>query len=284
MNDPKTVLITGGQGQLATDLALTFSRHGWHVQAPDHASLDITDRTAVLDAVGALRPDAVVNPAALTNPQACENEPTRAWAIHSMAVRHLAEACRQTGAHLCQISTDYVFDGAPGNEHGEWDRPEPTSVYGRSKLGGETEVPDGHTIVRTSRLVSHHGNNVGRNVLRLARSNPNQQFSFDDHHKGCVSFTTDVAETIHTLVDGRHPGVYHVTNEGVHTWFEFVSTMLAQAGLDPGRVTALPTGAPVPTPARPEFSVLANVALPSAGVATPPPWAESLGRFIAASG
>src|SRR5699024_4274656 len=126
----------------------------------------------------------------------CEENPERAWSVHAMAVRHLAEACRTTGAHLCQISTDYVFDGAPKGVHTEWDTPAPTSAHGRSKAGGETEIPDGGTIVRTSRLISRHGNNVARNVLRLSAQNPDQQFRFDAHHRGCPTFTADLAVTV----------------------------------------------------------------------------------------
>lgn len=281
--DSNKILITGGNGQLATELALVFSTHGWQVNAPGHEELDVTDRTAVLEAVEGIKPHAVINAAAWTNPVGCDEDPARAWAIHAMAVRHLAEACRNHGAYLCQISTDYVFDGSPNNSHTEWDRPAPTCTYGQSKLGGELEVPDGHTIVRTSRLISHHGNNVGRNVLRLATTNRDQEFKFDAHHKGCVTFTADLAEVIHTLVTEHRPGIYHVTNSGPHTWFEFVQTMLAQAGLDPNRVGPLPTDTALPGPIRPEYSVLENVALAASGISPPGPWCDSLEKFIASA-
>lgn len=279
----RSVLITGGDGQLATDLAVAFSRHGWRTHTPGHADLDVTDRQSVIRTVEALKPEAVINTAAWTNPQGCEDDQARAWATHAMAVRHLAEAVDRTGSHLCQISTDYVFDGTPGETHTEWDRPEPTSVYGHSKLGGEAEVLCGHTIVRTSRILSHNGNNVGRNVLRLATTNPDQQFRFDAHHKGCVTFATDLAETIHTLVAGRFPGIYHVTNSGAVTWFEFVQAVLTAAGLNESRVEPLPADAPIPGPPRPEYSVLENIALRSADVAPLTPWNDSLSRFVAES-
>lgn len=281
---PNTVLITGGRGQLATDLASTFAAHGWDVRAPGHDELDITDRSAVNDLISSTRPTAVINAAAWTNPGGCEEDPLKAWSINAMAVRFLAEACASAGSHLCQISSDYVFDGAPGDSHTEWDRPLPTGIYGRSKLGGEMEVAPQHTVVRTSRLVSHHGNNVGRNVLRLATQNPDQQFRFDDHHKGCVTFTSDLAETVHTLVSERLPGIYHVTNQGTLTWFEFASALLRTAQLDPGRVAPFAPGTQIPGPVRPEHSVLDNVALRAAGLDTPPPWTESLAAFVSDHG
>lgn len=109
------VLITGGHGQLGVDVARSFLAHGWQVQTPSHADLDVTDRAAVIGFVSTTGADAIVNAAAWTDPQGCETDPTRAWWTHAMAVRHLGEAARATGAHLVQISTDYVFDGTPGS-------------------------------------------------------------------------------------------------------------------------------------------------------------------------
>lgn len=275
------VLITGGGGQLATDLVERFTAMGWTVAAPTHAELDVTDRNAVLTVVDSTRPDAIVNTAAWCNPQGCEDDPTKAWAIHAMAVRHLGEAGRTSGAHLCQISTDYVFDGTPGRSHNEWDNPSPTSVYGRSKLAGEHETPDGATIIRTSRLVSRHGSNVGRNVLRLARKNPDQKFGFDSFHQGCVTFTTDLAVTVEALVAGRAPGIYHATNQGVSTWYEFARVVLSAAGEDPERVGAINADQQSGPLTRPEYSVLENVALGASGLPPLPDWRDSVGAFVA---
>lgn len=275
------VLITGGAGQLARDITEAFRAADWEVDAPTRVQLDVTNRRAVLGFVEARRPRAIVNAAAWTNPQGCEDEPLRAWTLHAMAVRHLAEASRASGAHLCQISTDYVFDGSPGHSHDEWDTPVPTSVYGRSKFAGESEVPDGATVIRTSRLVGAHGNNVGRNVLRLARRSPDQRFGFDTHHKGCVTFTTDLAAVIERLVAERLPGMYHVTNPGVVTWYEFARTVLAAAGEDPDRVGAVDASRADVAITRPEYSVLENVALRAAGLDVLPPWQDSVGRFVA---
>lgn len=282
MADQRSVLVTGGNGQLGRDLMATFTTRGWTVDAPSRGELDVTDRGAVLGWVEAHRPDVIVNAAAWTDPRGCEESPTRAWATHAMAVRHLAEASRTSGAHLCQISTDYVFDGAPGGVHTEWDRPSATSVYGRSKLGGELETPETGTIVRTSRLISHHGNNVARNVVRLAATNPDQQFRFDATHQGCPTFTTDLAATVESLAAERLPGTFHVTNQGVMTWYEFARAALSLAGHDPGRVAPFDGPAPTGALARPESSVLDNVALVGVGLGLLPDWRDALERFIAA--
>lgn len=275
-----SVLVTGGSGQLARDLASRFAATGWTVHAPTREELDVSDRRAVLAMVDDTEPDVIVNAAAWTNPQGCEDEPRRAWAVHTMAVRHLAEACRSTGAHLCQISTDYVFDGTPGRSHTEWDPPIPTSVYGRSKLAGEHEVPDGATVIRTSRLVGRHGNNVGRNVLRLARRNPDQGFGFDSYHRGCITFTTDLSVAVERIAHERMPGVFHVTNQGVTTWYEFARAVLEAAGEDPDRVSPVDGSRNPAMATRPEYSVLENVALAASGMALLPEWRESVTAFV----
>lgn len=265
---------------MATDLAERFDINGWAVSAPTHQDLDVGDRRRVLELVESVRPDVIVNSAAWTNPLGCEDDPERAWAVHAIAVRHLAEASRRSGAHLCQISTDYVFDGTDGVSHTEWDQPSPTSVYGRSKLAGEHESPDGSTIIRTSRLVGRHGNNVGRNVVRLARKNPDQRFGFDSFHHGCVTFTTDLALMVETIASERLPGVYHVTNQGVSTWYEFARAALSAAGENPDRVDPINGGQNAGALVRPEYSVLENMALAASGMDLLPNWKDSVAGFV----
>ena len=147
------VLITGAAGQLGHDCRLVCEAAGDTVIALDRASLDVTDRDAVLGALHTSRPDAVINCATWTAVDACESDPQRAFLTNSLSARWIAEACRNTGAHLVHVSTDYVFDGTKIGPYHEWDTPNPTSVYGASKAAGEREVLDagiGATIARTS--------------------------------------------------------------------------------------------------------------------------------------
>ena len=143
------VLVTGAAGQVGRATAEHCAALGDDVVATDRAALDITDRDAVLAAITTLRPDAVVNPAAWTDVDGCEGDPDRAYAANTLAVRHLAEACRLAGAHLLHVSTDYVFDGRKGAPYTEWDETGPLSVYARSKLAGEREAGADATVVRT---------------------------------------------------------------------------------------------------------------------------------------
>ena len=134
------LLVTGAGGQLGHDLVATATAAGDEVFGCDHATLDVTDRDAVLGAITTLRPDAVVHAAAWTAVDACEADPGRAFTANALAVRWVAEACDRVGAHLVSVSTDYVFDGTLDRPYHEWDVTGPRSVYGASKLAGEREA------------------------------------------------------------------------------------------------------------------------------------------------
>jgi dTDP-4-dehydrorhamnose reductase len=197
-------------------------------------------------------------------------------------VRHLAEAAARTGAHLVHVSTDYVFDGTAPHAYSEWDSPSPLSVYGRSKLGGELEAAGcpGATIVRTSWVCGPHGSNMVKTILRLARAGG--PMAFVDDQRGCPSFTDDLAGAIYRLAVGRRPGLFHVTNQGPTTWFDFARDVLAAAGDDPDRVAPISTAELDPPRAapRPANSVLDNAALRLAGDPLLPDHHEALERTV----
>ena len=262
------MLVTGAAGQLGRELLAAFAGAGWRVTEPDRTRLDVTDRGAVFGAVTTLRPDAVVNAAAWTAVDDCEADPDRAWRTNALAVRHLAEACDRSGAHLCQISTDYVFDGEKEGAYVEWDEPAPRSVYGRSKLGGEREAGEQATVVRTSWLCGAHGANAARTVLALA-ADPERKLAFVDDQRGCPTIAADLAQAVVALVTDRRRGAHHVTNAGAVTWYGFAREVLCLAGHDPDRVrpiTSAELAPPRPAP-RPVNSVLDNAALRLAGLA-----------------
>jgi dTDP-4-dehydrorhamnose reductase len=280
------VLVTGAGGQLGLDLMEVFGRDDHHrVTGAAHGLLDVGDREAVLQAVTGLSPDLVVNAAAWTAVDACESDPDRAWRVNALGPRHLAEAAALVGAHVVHVSTDYIFDGTAVTPYTEWDRPNPQSIYGRSKLAGEQELlgrRPGATVVRTSWVCGRHGANMVKTVLRLAGGDGPLRFVDDQH--GCPTFTEDLAAMIHRLAIDRRPGVFHVTNQGPTTWYRFAADVLRAAGLDPGRVEPITTAElapPRPAP-RPANSVLDNVALRSAGIALLADHHEPLARTVSA--
>ena len=171
------LLVTGASGQLGRDVVRSGTASGDEVIAADHRSLDINDRDAVLGALTSVRPDAVVNCAAWTAVDACESDPTAAFATNAAAVRWVAEGCHRVGAHLVHLSTDYVFDGTLERPYHEWDTPAPGSVYGASKLGGEHEALElgaDAAVVRTSWVCGEHGSNMVTLVRRLAAERAGQ--------------------------------------------------------------------------------------------------------------
>jgi dTDP-4-dehydrorhamnose reductase len=293
------VLVTGAGGQLGHDLVDVLSgrrppgagkgtgvssRAGdrTEVLGLDHSRLDVSDRHRVHAAFDALGPDTVVHCAAWTAVDACEADPGRAFAVNAMGTRNVAEAARRHGAHVVYVSTDYVFDGRSDRPYTEWDTPNPLSVYGRSKLGGEREVDPSCTVVRTSWVCGYHGANMVKTVLRLGEQ-PGP-LRFVDDQIGSPSFTADLAPALALLAAERLPGVFHLTNHGVTSWYGFAGAVLDAAGHDAGRVEPIATAdldPPRPAP-RPANSVLDNAAWRALGMAPLPAWEDAVGRLVLA--
>lgn len=273
------ILVTGANGQLGTELQPLLEPH--EVVPVDLPELDITDRALVLGAFHEIDPDIVINCAAMTAVDDCETKLDLAYAVNAMAVRHLAEGCRTVGAHLTTISTDYVFDGTKVGPYHEWDDTCPASVYGRSKLAGEHEAGPGATIVRTAWLCGEHGPNMVKTILRLL--DENETLSFVDDQIGHPTFTTDLAPVLRNLAIDRRPGVFHVTNQGAVSWFEFAQEVARASGADPARVTPCATEdlqPPRPAP-RPANSVLDNAALRLSGLPVTRDFRAPLAELVA---
>lgn len=262
------VLVTGAAGQLGRDVVRTWQAAGDTVLAADRSVLDVTHRDAVHEVVAEWRPDVVVNCAAWTAVDACESDPERARAANGHSVRWLAEAVDAVGARLLHISTDYVFDGTKSSPYLEGDATRPQCVYGESKLLGENEaraLGDAATVVRTSWVCSAHGGNMVATVRRLlAQGSP---MSFVDDQRGRPTFTADLAPALRRLALDRNAGVFHLTNDGAVSWYEFVREIVAAFGGDPAVVRPITTAElDPPRPAkRPANSVLENAAWAALG-------------------
>lgn len=272
------VLVTGAGGQLGRDLPAAFADD--EVVGLAHADLDVTDEPAVVAAVRDLAPDLVVHAAAFTRVDACESEPEVAWRVNALGSWWVARACALAGAAMVYLSTDYVFDGRAGRPYTEFDRPNPLSMYGRSKEAGEQLVRrtlPAHYVVRTSWVLGAHGGNFVKTMLRLARER--DALAVVDDQTGSPTFTFDLAPAVRRLaVTGRY-GTYHLTNTGHCTWFELARTTFDLAGL---RVDLSPTdtasfAAPAP---RPAFSVLDNLTARLVGLEPLPEWRTSLKRLL----
>jgi dTDP-4-dehydrorhamnose reductase len=275
------VLITGAGGQVGREATELFTAAGWSVTACDRSRLDVTDRAAVLEAVAGAAPDAVLNLAAWNAVDRAETEVDGAFAANTMAVRHLSEACRRTGARLAHVSTDYVFDGTKDSPYQEWDRTNPRSVYGRSKEAGEREAGPDALVVRTSWVCGAQGSNAVTTVLKLA-AEPDRTLAFVTDQRGCPTLARDLAATLLTLVSERHTGLFHVTNDGAVSWYEFVQQILVTAGHPVDRVRPITTAEmhpPRPAP-RPANSVLDHTALRLSGLPPMRHFSEPLAEMI----
>lgn len=276
------VLVTGANGMLGRDLQEALLGHA--VTALGRADLDVTDADAVDAAVSGH--DAVVNCAAYTKVDDAEAHEAEAYAVNATGPANLAAACARQGARLATISTDYVFDGTATSPYEE-DRPrDPLNAYGRTKAAGEELAlqrhPGGTYVVRTAWLYGAHGPNFARTMLQLAASR--DTWSVVDDQVGQPTWTADLAVQIVRLLESEAPaGVYHGTNSGQATWYEFARAVLEEAGLDPERIQPTDSSAFVRPAPRPAYSVLAHGAWSRAGLTPMRPWREAL-RAAAAAG
>jgi dTDP-4-dehydrorhamnose reductase len=278
------LIVTGAGGQLGRDLVRHAASTDDEVIGLTRSDLDITDRRAVLDSVDEIRPDAVINTAAWTAVDACESDPARAFIDNGEAVRWLATACDLVGAHLVQISTDYVFDGLLDRPYREDDAPNPLSVYGQSKLAGEEAAGARATIVRTSWVCGTGGANMVKTVLRLLALDVPLAFVADQ--RGCPTFTADLAPLVWRLAVERRAGTFHATNARAVSWYEFVGDIVEAAGGDRQRVRPITTAElqpPRPAP-RPANSVLDNTVLKATGIPLLREFREPLAELVAALG
>jgi len=255
------ILVTGCRGQLGTELVKLLGDASQHeVLGVDLPEVDLTDRDQTLGLLTSSAPDAVIHAAAFTAVDPCEEQVELAYAANCAATRFVADGARRVGAHLLYVSTDYVFDGTKDSPYVEWDTPDPRSVYGRTKLGGEREIDPGWTIARTSWVCGFHGGNMVKTLLRLAEERDEVQFV--DDQVGHPTFAGDLAAMLAKLAVERVPGTFHTTNQGAVSWYEFARAVFAAAGHDPGRVSPISTAElhpPRPAP-RPANSVLDNMA------------------------
>ena len=275
------VLITGVSGQLGNDAAKVLTARGVDFLGVSSKEMDITDRDAVLGMFSEYRPDAVLHCAAYTQVDRAEDEPERCMSVNADGTRYIAEACREIGAKLLYISTDYVF---PGTGDKPWETDDPTgplNVYGRSKLAGEEAVRElvkKHFIVRTSWVIGEHGNNFVKTMLRLAE-NYNELHVVDDQI-GSPTFTADLAPLLCDMLETDKYGCYHATNEGFCSWAELAEAVFRLSGknVTVRHVSTEEYGARA---ARPKNSRLSKASLDAGGFARLPGWETSLAVLLA---
>ncbi|WP_248927700.1 dTDP-4-dehydrorhamnose reductase [Paenibacillus hamazuiensis] len=225
------IAITGAGGQLGKDLVRTLAP-GHEIFAFTRAELNVANERAVSETFAKVKPDVIIHAAAYTQVDRAEREPEAVYTVNSFGSRNVALAAKHTGAKLVYISTDYVFDGKKEGAYKESDWTNPLSVYGSSKLHGEkfTElICDRYYIVRTSWLYGKYGDNFVTKVVSLAEKQ--QVLAMVCDQFGSPTYTLDLAEFISALIETDRYGVYHASNRGVCSRYEFAQHILKAAGL-----------------------------------------------------
>ena len=284
------VLVTGAGGQLGTELQRCAWPAGWQVTALDIADLDLRNTAAIIGMVASRPWAAVINGAAYTAVDKAETDLVTAWAVNAMAPAAFAEGCAKAGIPLVQVSTDYVF---AGDKTGAWDVDDPVAplgVYGASKLGSELAVRTSgarHAIVRTAWVVSAHGNNFVKTMLRVAESR--DLLTVVDDQRGSPTSAADLAQALMTIAvrladDADAPtGTFHFSNAGDISWADFAIEIFRQSaerGGPSAQVARIPSS-DYPTPARrPANSLLSHAAIHDAYGITPRDWREALGDIL----
>ena len=257
-------LITGGSGQLGIAVSRELSQLGIAFDALNSEELDITQGTNVRDVVVKLSPKVIVNCAAWTDVDGAESSETLASQVNSAGAENLALAAKLCGAKLIHISTDYVFSGDRDLPWQVTDEINPQSAYGRTKADGEKRVltayPENSSIVRTAWLYSSWGKNFAKTITRLAINGDSEVRVVNDQ-VGQPTSAIDLAKQLVRLGESNTPaGIYHATNAGQATWFEFAQEIFTLAGADVDRVKAVSSAEFLRPAKRPWYSVLSHQA------------------------
>jgi dTDP-4-dehydrorhamnose reductase len=274
------ILITGAGGQLGYDLNRVF-RPVHDVTAWRRDQLDVSDEKRVMDILLQEHPDVVIHAAAYTNVDKAEVETELAYQVNALGPLHIAKACEQIGAKLVYVSTDYVFDGTKGTPYDERDVTNPNNVYGHSKLLGEKFVRmtcSKHFVVRTSWLYGTKGANFVTKVLEKARSGG--PLSIVDDQFGSPTYCLDLAIFLRELIETDRYGIYHASNQGVCSRYEFAIHILKVAQME--HVPLIPVHSDLfPLPAvRPMYSAFDHKAISDNGLSPMRDWKSALNFFL----
>jgi len=280
MTDTMKILVTGANGQLGRELVLLPAPRDMEIVGFGREELDITDLAQCRSMIQLHKPEAIIHCAAYTKVDQAESQPDEAYRVNAYGTRNAALAAEEIGAKFVYISTDYVFDGRADKPYREYDRTDPQTVYGRSKLAGEQLVQSltsRYFIVRTSWVYGKHGANFVKTMLKLAEER--KMLRVVDDQIGSPTYTLDLARFLLELVKTDYYGIYHASNSGICSWYEFAKAIFEERRLN---VHVEPcTTEEFPRPAqRPAWSVLDHGAIRAHGFEPLRPWREALRDYL----
>ena len=255
-----SIVVIGNAGQLSFELVRILGEDTICLGPED---TDITNESVLSETLSKLAPSVIINAAAYTAVDKAEEDVDLCHAINATAVENLAKYCKQSGAFLVHVSTDYVFNGHKGSPYNTDDTIEPQGVYGKTKADGEKALldllPNASCLIRTAWVYSSHGNNFVKTMLRLMADKP--QLSVIDDQIGTPTWAKGLAEVCVSAAQNKTQGVYHWTDEGVASWYDF-ALAIQELGIEKGLLSSAIPVLPIPssqypTPAtRPHYSVL----------------------------
>ena len=281
LSEPSTAMITGAGGLLGRSMNAQLSQSGWRVIPMPRTELDITNEDEVMRTVELFRPDFVINCAATADVDRCEIDRDWAFAVNESGPRFLARACREFGADMVHVSTDYVFDGSKEGFYTQEDEPKPLSVYGAAKLAGEfavREEAERFYVVRTSWLFGVGGKNFGSRVIEYARKGANLKGVIDQ--TSIPTYAPDLAGRIEEIIRLRAHGLYQVTSSGPTTWFDFARRALDLAGLVDVRIEPVKREDLNQRAPRPHNSAMRCLVSEKLGLEPLRHWSDALEEFV----
>ncbi|MBE2940080.1 dTDP-4-dehydrorhamnose reductase [Anoxybacillus flavithermus] len=274
------IVVTGANGQLGQELVRQLQQTNFELYPFTKSDLDITNENIVNEVITKIKPDIIINAAAYTKVDQAEIEEETAYLVNAFGQRNLAVAAEKVGAKICYISTDYVFDGNSTVPYREYDQTNPLGVYGKSKLVGEEltkSLCSRYFIVRTAWVYGEFGQNFVKTMLKLAKEK--EELGVVNDQIGSPTYTVDLARFVIELVQTEKFGIYHTTNDGFCSWYEFAKAVFEESNID---VKLYPiTTEQFPRPAaRPKYSVLDNFSMEVNGFVKLRHWREALREFL----
>ena len=272
------ILITGSSGQLAKEFIRYFETNSVEYNAPSESVLDITDKSKTAEIVSAYKPTHVINCAAFNLVDDAQSNPQKAFAINRDGVENLAAACSKNNAFFVHFSTDYVFDGEKNALYTEDDKPNPLNIYAQSKLEGEEKAKTvlKHLICRLSWVTGQGSQNFPYKVKQWAAGGKTLKISADE--VSVPSFTFDIADACFKAIKKEAEGLFHLTNSGYASRYEFAKLYLKLKGMN-NIIVPVPAGSFKCAAKRPLFTPMSNALISSALGINIPSWEESLKKY-----
>jgi dTDP-4-dehydrorhamnose reductase len=277
------LLIVGAGGMLGSEVYSQLRAQAYEIECPSSTELDIRNLDLVESYIGDIKPDWIINCAAWTRVDDSENFPNLAREVNEVGVRNIAQTASKFHARLIHISTDYVFDGRSNVPYAESDQPNPINEYGLSKYLGEQSIKNVNSqnsfIVRTSWLYGENGNNFVNTMVHKALKN--ELVKVVDDQVGSPTSSRDLAKAVDEIFKHTpEPGIYHYSNLGECSWFEFAQEIYALVGADVDLVEPIPSKSLNLRASRPTYSVLSKDKWIKSGLSKPPHWKQSLNSTI----